>query len=60
MPGCVRSSALNGADWVLSRTVCGVECDDVSFAQMSVGGLLKEIPSRPHTRGSRDARKGLV
>jgi hypothetical protein len=39
--------------------VCGVECDDVSFAQMSVGGLLKEIPYRPNTRGSRDARKGL-
>ena len=59
LPGCVRSPALNGADWVLSRTVCGVECDDVSFAQMSVGGLLKEIPTRRHPRRARDARKSL-
>jgi molybdenum cofactor cytidylyltransferase len=54
LPGCVRSPALNGADWVLSRIVCGVACDDDSFAQMSVGGLLKEIPTRPQPRRSRD------
>jgi molybdenum cofactor cytidylyltransferase len=59
LPGCVRSPALNGADWALSRTVCGVECDDVTFAQMSVGGLIKEIPSHPHTRRSRDPIIGL-
>ena len=59
LPGCVRSPALNGADWVLSRTVCGIQCDDASFAQMSVGGLLKEIPTRPHPRRSKDTRKGL-
>ena len=54
LPGCVRSPALNGADWVLSRIVCGVACDDSSFAQMSVGGLLKEIPTRPQPRRPRD------
>jgi molybdenum cofactor cytidylyltransferase len=25
LPGCARSPALNGADWVLERVVCGVE-----------------------------------
>ena len=59
LPGCVRSPALNGADWVLSRTVCGVDCDDASFAQMSIGGLLKEIPTRPHPRRSRDRIEDL-
>ena len=49
-PGCVRSPALNGADWVLSRIACGVSIDDASFAQMAVGGLLKEIPTRPQPR----------
>ncbi len=50
LPGCARSPALNGADWILSRISCGVACDDDSFAKMSVGGLLKEIPTRPQPR----------
>ena len=50
LPGCARSPALNGADWILSRISCGVACDDHSFAEMSVGGLLKEIPTRPQPR----------
>ena len=50
LPGCARSPALNGADWILSRISCGVACDDNSFAEMSVGGLLKEIPTRPQPR----------
>ena len=49
-PGCVRSPALNGADWVLSRIACGVTLDDHSFAEMAIGGLLKEIPTRPQPR----------
>ena len=49
-PGCVRSPALNGADWVLSRIACGVTLDDRSFAEMAIGGLLKEIPTRPQPR----------
>lgn len=53
LPGCARSPALNGADWVLSRTVCGVFITADDFAQMSVGGLLKEIPTRPHPRKKR-------
>lgn len=50
LPGCARSPALNGADWVLERLVCGVPVSDADIAAMGVGGLLKEIPIRPHPR----------
>ncbi len=50
LPGCARSPALNGADWVLSRVVCGVLVTDHDIAGMGVGGLLKEIPTRPQPR----------
>ena len=50
LPGCARSPALNGADWVLSRVVCGIEVSGQDIAGMGVGGLLKEIPSRPQPR----------
>ncbi len=51
LPGCARSPALNGADWVLERVLCGVELSPSDFAAMGVGGLLKEIPTRPKPRG---------
>ena len=50
LPGCARSPALNGADWVLERLACGLAVTDADIAAMGVGGLLKEIPSRPHPR----------
>ena len=50
LPGCARSPALNGADWVLERVVCGVPPTAEDIARMGVGGLLKEIPSRPQPR----------
>jgi molybdenum cofactor cytidylyltransferase len=50
LPGCARSPALNGADWVLERVICGVEVGDAEIAAMGVGGLLKEIPTRPQPR----------
>ena len=53
LPGCARSPALNGADWVLSRVACGVEVGDDDIAGMGVGGLLKEIPTRPQPRAGR-------
>lgn len=53
LPGCARSPALNGADWVLSRVVCGVAVTAQDIAGMGVGGLLKEIPTRPQPRGGR-------
>ncbi|MCE8009887.1 molybdopterin-binding protein [Aestuariivita sp.] len=53
LPGCARSPALNGADWVLSRVVCGVAVSGADIAAMGVGGLLKEIPTRPQPRAGR-------
>ncbi|MHA3913311.1 NTP transferase domain-containing protein [Halovulum sp. GXIMD14793] len=50
LPGCARSPALNGADWVLQRLVCGLEVSSEDIAAMGVGGLLKEIPTRPRPR----------
>lgn len=53
LPGCARSPALNGADWVLERIACGLEVSGADIATMGVGGLLKEIPTRPQPRGGR-------
>ncbi|WP_163849437.1 molybdopterin-binding protein [Pseudooceanicola aestuarii] len=50
LPGCARSPALNGADWVLERLLCGVPVTPQGIAAMGVGGLLKEIPTRPRPR----------
>jgi len=50
LPGCARSPALNGADWVLERLACGLTVSANDIAAMGVGGLLKEIPQRPQRR----------
>jgi molybdenum cofactor cytidylyltransferase len=50
LPGCARSPALNGADWVLERLVCGIDLTGDHIAGMAVGGLLKEIPQRGRPR----------
>lgn len=50
LPGCARSPALNGADWVLERLACGIEVTADDLSAMGVGGLLKEIPIRPQPR----------
>lgn len=50
LPGCARSPALNGADWVLERLAAGLTVTDADIAAMGVGGLLKEMPDRPHPR----------
>ena len=50
LPGCVRSPALNGADWVMERLICGVPVTARDIAEMGVGGLLKEIPTRGRLR----------
>lgn len=55
LPGCARSPALNGADWVLERVICGVPVTPTDIAAMGVGGLLKEIPSRPMPRRSKNS-----
>jgi molybdenum cofactor cytidylyltransferase len=50
LPGCARSPALNGADWVLERVACGLTPSALDFAAMGVGGLLKEVPLRGRMR----------
>ena len=50
LPGCARSPALNGADWVLERIICGIPVQSEGITEMGVGGLLKEIPTRPRPR----------
>lgn len=57
LPGCARSPALNGADWVLSRIACGLTVTGADIAAMGIGGLLKEIPSRPMPRAGRGGDK---
>lgn len=53
LPGCARSPALNGADWVMERLICGVPVTGADLARMGVGGLLKEIPTRGRLREAR-------
>lgn len=53
LPGCARSPALNGADWVLERVLCDVPVTPEDIAGMGVGGLLMEIPTRPQPRDPR-------
>lgn len=50
LPGCSRSPALNGADWVLERLAAGQAVDADDIARMGVGGLLKEMPGRRQPR----------
>lgn len=50
LPGCARSPALNGADWVLERLICGLPVTAADIAGMGLGGLLKEIPARGRLR----------
>ncbi len=50
LPNSARSPVLHGADWVLGRVACGLEISPRDFAAMGVGGLLKEIPTRPQPR----------
>tara|TARA_R110000850_G_scaffold107923_8_gene219796 strand:- start:78 stop:1094 length:1017 start_codon:yes stop_codon:yes gene_type:complete len=49
-PGCARSPKENGFDWVLARILAGEAVTSTDIARMGVGGLLKEIPSRPQPR----------
>lgn len=55
LPGCARSPALNGVDWVLERLAAGLPVAGHTIAGMGVGGLLKEMPGRPQPR--REQRK---
>lgn len=53
LPGCARSPALNGVDWVLERLSAGLAITGEDIAAMGVGGLLKEMAGRPQPRRPR-------
>lgn len=55
-PSCAASPKLNGFDWVLERRLAGLEVSSADVAAMGLGGLLKEIATRPQPReGDEDA-----
>tara|TARA_R110002074_G_scaffold86852_7_gene191668 strand:- start:830 stop:2446 length:1617 start_codon:yes stop_codon:yes gene_type:complete len=57
LPGCARSPALNGFDWVLARLLAGVEVTRADIMRMGSGGLLKEISTRPQPREGKPTPK---
>jgi molybdenum cofactor cytidylyltransferase len=46
LPGCARSPALNGFDWVLERLLAGISVKSTDIMTMGAGGLIKGAPSR--------------
>ncbi len=50
MPGCGRSPKPNGLDLVLARLLAGLPVGRAEIMAMGVGGLLKDIASRPLPR----------
>ena len=53
-PSCAASPKLNGFDWILERRLAGLEVGMGDVAAMGVGGLLKEIASRPQPRAKEE------
>ena len=50
LPGCARSPAQNGIDFVLARLFAGEPAGPGEIRAMGVGGLLKEFAARPAPR----------
>jgi len=50
LPGCARSPTLNGIDFVLVRLFAGLKVTSEDIMRMGVGGLLKEMDTRPLPR----------
>jgi molybdenum cofactor cytidylyltransferase len=50
LPGCARSPSLNGIDFVLVRLFAGLSITPRDIMRMGVGGLLKEMETRPMPR----------
>ena len=57
-PGCARSPAENGFDWILARLLAGMEISSAEIAGLGVGGLLMETGSRPHPRNQKEVNTG--
>ncbi|MGA8197286.1 MAG: molybdopterin-binding/glycosyltransferase family 2 protein [Acetobacteraceae bacterium] len=62
LPGCARSPKLNGIDFVLTRLFAGQPVGGAEIMRMGVGGLLKEIDTRPLPREKAPAtqRSGIA
>ena len=58
-PGCARSPKENGFDWVLDRTLAGIDVTSLDIETMGVGGLLAEIPLRPRPRDKTKGKNAL-
>ncbi|HEX4259584.1 MAG TPA: NTP transferase domain-containing protein, partial [Acetobacteraceae bacterium] len=52
LPGCARSPAQNGIDFVLPRLFAGLGLTGAELAGMGVGGLLKDVGPRPLPRAA--------
>lgn len=50
LPGCARAPKLNGFDWVLQRLCADIPVTRADIMRMGVGGLLKDITTRPLPR----------
>lgn len=60
-PSCAASPKLNGFDWILERRLAGLSIDTRDVAAMGLGGLLKEIATRPQPRaGTEDTMEDSV
>lgn len=58
LPGCARSPALNGFDWVLERFAAGLAIDAKILSGFGTGGLLKEPADRSFPRRLGSEKKG--
>jgi molybdenum cofactor cytidylyltransferase len=56
VPGCARSPRPSGFDTVLERLAADLPPTSGDLAGLAVGGLLREIPSRPQPRSPRSGR----
>lgn len=59
-PGCARSPSENGFDWILQRLLADVPIRPSDITGLGVGGLLKEIHSRPQLRQPMPVQNGGV
>lgn len=60
LPGCARSPALNGLDWVLERFAARLPLDAMVLRSLGIGGLLKETALRPEPRAPRQETGAVV
>jgi molybdenum cofactor cytidylyltransferase len=59
-PSCAGSPTLNGFDWVLERRLAGLPAGRAEIQAMGVGGLLKEISTRPQPRDAESRREKRI